>query len=91
MLLESIMNVISESEYLVAIGLWVLGEIIKHTKAIDSRWIPFILLLASLIITPAILGGYTAYNINMAVIVTGLAVFGDQLLKQGEELVSENL
>lgn len=88
---ELVTRFISENEYVIIAALWFLGEIIKTTKVVNSRWIPFILLVVSLILTPAIIGGYNAYNIVIAVIVAGMSVFADQLLKQGDELVHEYL
>lgn len=63
-------------------ALWVIGEIVKYTNAIDNKYIPLILLMFSLFLTPMLLGGYTPDNIVQAILVAGASVFSDQLLKQ---------
>lgn len=68
-------------------ALWVIGEIIKYANAIDNKYIPVILLMFSLFLTPMLLGGYNAENIVQAILVAGASVFSDQLLKQlGKEV-----
>lgn len=67
------------------IGLYILGFVIKDTPKIPSWLIPYILLVVSGVISPLILGGYNAENIVQAIIAAGLAVYGDQLIKQGKE------
>lgn len=67
------------------LGLYILGFVIKDTPKIPSWLIPYILLVVSGVISPLILGGYTAENFVQAIIAAGLAVYGDQLIKQGKE------
>lgn len=75
-------------EYVVSEGLvmipvlYILGEIIKTTESIENKWIPVILLLVSLVITPFLLGGFTADNIVQSVLVVGVTVFGNQVYQQ---------
>lgn len=64
------------------IGLYILGVIIKDTPKIPSWTIPYILLAISIVICPLILGGYNAENVVQAIIAAGMAVYGNQLLKQ---------
>lgn len=71
------------------IGLYVLGVIIKDTPKVPSWTIPYVLLIVSIIISPLILGGYTAEHIVQAIIAAGLAVYGNQLLKQGAGALKE--
>ena len=62
--------------------LYIIGEIIKFTGALNNQWIPLTLLVFSLLFTPLLLGGFTPDNIVQAVLVTGVTVLGDQLIKQ---------
>ena len=63
--------------------LWVVGEFAKYTETLSNKYIPLLVLLVSLAITPAVLGSYTdPHNIVQAILVAGAAVFGDQLVKQ---------
>ncbi|API89448.1 hypothetical protein BKP56_09355 [Marinilactibacillus sp. 15R] len=68
--------------------LFVLGEVIKHTELLDNRFIPVILLVVSILLTPWLLGGFVAMNIVQAILVVGAAVLTnevkDQYLKGGE-------
>ncbi|MEC6747322.1 phage holin family protein [Marinilactibacillus sp. XAAS-LB27] len=62
--------------------LYVLGMFMKDSKKLPDWTIPFILLFISLILTPLLIGGFTAENIVQGILVTGAAVLGDQLVKQ---------
>ena len=63
--------------------LFIIGEIIKGTETIENKYIPVILLVLSLVLTPFVLGGYTAVNIVQSVLVAGVTVFGNEIIKQG--------
>lgn len=77
-----ILEYIVEGGYIVAIALWVLGSFIKSVDAINSQLIPIILLAVSLGFTPLVIGGYSPDNVVQAVLIAGLAVFGNELIKQ---------
>lgn len=62
--------------------LYIIGEIIKFTGVLNNKWIPLTLLVFSILFTPLLLGGFTPDNIVQAVLVTGVTVLGDQLIKQ---------
>ena len=62
--------------------LYIIGEIIKFTGVLNNKWIPLTLLIFSLLFTPLLLGGFTPDNIVQAILVTGVTVLGDQLIKQ---------
>lgn len=62
--------------------LYIIGEIIKFTGVLNNKWIPLTLLVFSVLFTPLLLGGFTPDNIVQAVLVTGVTVLGDQLIKQ---------
>ena len=62
--------------------LFIIGEIIKHTTPLLNKWIPLIILITSLAFTPILLGAYSPDNIVQAVLIAGVTVFGNELIKQ---------
>lgn len=62
--------------------LFIIGEIIKGTELLANKWIPLVVLVISIGFTPLLLGAYTADNIVQAVLVAGVTVFGNELIKQ---------
>ena len=66
--------------------LYIIGEIIKFTGVLNNKWIPLTLLVFSILFTPLLLGGFTPDNIVQAVLVTGVTVLGDQLIKQSRKV-----
>ena len=77
-----IINFIIEEGLIMIPVLYIIGEIIKFTGLLNNKWIPLTLLVFSLLFTPLLLGGFTPDNIVQAILVTGVAVLGDQLIKQ---------
>ena len=75
-------NFIIEEGLIMIPVLYIIGEIIKFTGVLNNKWIPLTLLVVSLLFTPLLLGGFTPDNIVQAVLVTGVTVLGDQLIKQ---------
>ncbi|SPT61704.1 Uncharacterised protein [Aerococcus viridans] len=65
--------------------LFIIGEIIKGTELLGNKWIPLALLVVSIGFTPLVLGAYTADNIVQAVLVAGVTVFGNELVKQSSK------
>ena len=63
-------------------ALYILGEIIKHTELLQNKWIPLSLLIVSVLLTPLVISGYTPDTIVQAILITGVTVFSDQLMKQ---------
>ena len=59
----------------------VIGMIIKNTEKIPDKYIPLILLLFGVLGTIAILG-LTPHSVVQGVLVTGAAVYGNQIVKQ---------
>ena len=59
----------------------VIGMIIKHTEKIPDKYIPLILLFFGITGTIAILG-ITPESVVQGVLVTGAAVYGNQIVKQ---------
>ena len=79
--MEIISYIIEEGLIMIPV-LYIIGEIIKFTGVLNNKWIPLTLLIFSLLFTPLLLGGFTPDNIVQAVLVTGVTVLGDQLIKQ---------
>lgn len=81
-----IINFIIEEGLIMIPVLYIIGEIIKFTGVLNNKWIPLTLLVFSLLFTPLLLGGFTPDNIVQAVLVTGVTVLGDQLIKQSRKV-----
>ncbi len=62
-------------------ALIVVGAIIKQVEAIPDKWIPLILLPLGIAGALA-LGGLSADSVIQGILVTGAAVYGNQLVKQ---------
>ena len=62
-------------------ALIVVGAIIKQVEAIPDKWIPLILLPLGVAGALA-LGGLSADRFIQGILVTGAAVYGNQLVKQ---------
>ena len=77
-----IINFIIEEGLIMIPVLYIIGEIIKFTSVLNNKWIPLTLLVFSILFTPLLLGEFTPDNIVQAVLVTGVTVLGDQLIKQ---------
>ena len=65
--------------------LYIIGEIVKGTELLSNKWIPLVILIVSVGFTPLVLGAYTADNIVQAVLVAGVTVFGNELIKQSNK------
>lgn len=72
---------ITENALLLIPVLNIIGAIIKNTEKIPDKYIPMILLLFGIIGAVAILG-ISPESILQGVLVTGTAVYGNQLVKQ---------
>lgn len=59
----------------------VIGMIVKNTEKIPDKYIPLILLFFGVVGTVAILG-LTPHSVVQGVLVTGVAVYGNQVVKQ---------
>jgi len=65
-------------------ALYVLGMIIKHTQFIKDKYIPVILLAVGIAGAIALLGVTVEAGIQ-GILVTGVAVFTNQLIKQASK------
>lgn len=59
----------------------IIGMIIKNTEKIKDKYIPLILLFFGIVGTVAILG-FSPHSVVQGVMVTGAAVYGNQVVKQ---------
>lgn len=87
--MEKVIEFIATDGLVMVPTLLILGEFIKRSQYIKNELIPFILLIISMILTPLILGGFSADNIVQSVLVTGVSVLGNQMYKQVTYLSKE--
>ncbi|WCG38426.1 phage holin family protein [Aerococcus urinaeequi] len=80
-----ILNYVVQEGLVMIPVLFIIGEIIKGTELLGNKWIPLVLLVVSIGFTPLVLGAYTADNIVQAVLVAGVTVFGNELVKQSSK------
>lgn len=80
-----ILNYIVQEGLVMIPVLFIIGEIVKGTELLGNKWIPLALLVISIGFTPLVLGAYTADNIVQAVLVAGVTVFGNELIKQSSK------
>ncbi len=76
-----ILNYITENALILIPALIVLGQIIKNIELIPNKYIPLILLPFGVLGAMA-LGNWTVQSIIQGVLVTGTAVYGNQVYKQ---------
>ena len=76
-----ILNYIVENALILIPVLIIMGSIIKHIDIISDKYIPLILLPMG-IVGAMSLCGWTIDGIIQGVLVTGAAVYGNQLVKQ---------
>ena len=76
-----ILKYITENALVLIPALYILGEIIKGIRVIDNKWIPVILLPVGVVGAMA-LGGWSVDSAIQGVLVTGVTVYGDQVIKQ---------
>ena len=80
-----ILNYVVQEGLVMIPALFIIGEIIKGTELLSNKWIPLVILIVSVGCTPLLLGAYTADNIVQAVLVAGVTVFGNELIKQSSK------
>lgn len=72
---------VTENALVLIPALLVLGQIFKTVKVIPDRFIPLLLLPAG-IVGAGLLMGWTIEAVIQGILVTGTAVYGNQLVKQ---------
>lgn len=75
------LSYITENALILIPVLVVIGQIIKNIQMIDNKWIPLILLPLGVVGAMA-LGGWTVDAAIQGVLVTGAAVYSNQIVKQ---------
>lgn len=80
-----ILNYVVQEGLVMIPVLFIIGEIVKGTELLGNKWIPLVILIISVAFTPLVLGTYTANNIVQAVLVAGVTVFGNELIKQSSK------
>ena len=78
--MEIISYIVTEALVLIPV-LIIIGQILKNIQAIPDKWIPVILLPLGIVGAMA-LGGWTVDSAIQGILVTGAAVYGNQLVKQ---------
>ena len=76
-----ILEYITENALILIPVLLIIGSIIKRTEKINDKWIPLILLPIGIAGALA-LGGPSVDSAVQGVLVTGAAVYGNQIVKQ---------
>ena len=76
-----ILNYIVENALILIPALIILGAIIKGIEKIPDKYIPLLLLPLGIVGAMA-LGGWTVDSVIQGVLVTGVAVYGNQVYKQ---------
>lgn len=76
-----ILNYIAENALILIPVLIIIGQIIKNIEKIPDKWIPVILLPLGIVGAMA-LGGWTVESAIQGILVTGTAVYGNQIYKQ---------
>lgn len=77
-----IINYITENALILIPVLLVVGAILKNTEKIKDKYIPVILLPIGIILSVWIMKGFSADSVIQGILVTGAAVYGNQLIKQ---------
>lgn len=79
-----IVSYIVENSLILVPCLLVLGSILKGTEKIKDKYIPLILLPLGIVGAVAI-GGFTVDSVIQGILVTGAAVYCNQLFVQGKK------
>ncbi len=80
-----ILNYVVQEGLVMIPVLFIIGEIVKGTELLSNKWIPLVVLIISVGFTPLVLGAYTSDNVVQAVLVAGVTVFGNELIKQSSK------
>jgi len=80
-----ILNYVVQEGLVMIPVLFIIGEIVKGTELLGNKWIPLVVLVVSIGFTPLVLGAYDATNVVQAVLVAGVTVFGNELIKQSSK------
>ena len=78
-----ILNYIIENRLVLVPVLYIMGEFIKRTEYFSNKHIPMLLLLLGIFFSIAMGGDTAINNIIQGILVAGVTVLGNQLVKQG--------
>ena len=76
-----ILQYITQNALILIPVLLIIGRILKGIEKIPDKWIPLILLPLGVVGAMA-LGGWTVDSAVQGILVTGTAVYGNQIVKQ---------
>ena len=76
-----ILKYITENALILIPVLLIIGQIIKSIEKIPDKYIPLILLPLG-IVGAMVLGGWTVDSAIQGILVTGVSVYGNQIVKQ---------
>lgn len=79
--MENIMNYILDNALILIPVVYVLGLILKGLEVIKDKYIPIILLPIGVILA-MLLNGFNVQAFIQGILVTGVAVYSNQLIKQ---------
>ncbi len=77
-----IINYITENALILIPVLLIIGAILKNTERIKDKYIPVILLPIGIALSVWVMSGFSADSVIQGILVTGAAVYGNQLIKQ---------
>lgn len=72
------------------VALWLIGYFLKQTEKIKDCYIPFILMVFS-IAASLVIEGLTVQSAIQGIICVGIAVLGNNFVKQGMEAFNNSL
>lgn len=79
--MENIMNYVAENALILIPVLYILGYMLKGTQKVEDKYIPIVLLPAGIILAMLIVG-VNVDGFIQGVLITGAAVYVNQLVKQ---------
>lgn len=82
--MELLKEFLIDDAWIVVAALWIIGLFIKETPNAKNWTIPYILLPLGILGTVSLMG-FNPDAVLQGIVVTGIAVFSNQLLKQGKE------
>lgn len=82
--MENLLNYVIDEALVVIPVLWIIGQFIKQTPNVKNWLIPYILLVIGTGLTVGIMG-LSIDAVIQGVLVSGAAVFGNELIKQATE------
>ena len=79
--MENLINYVMDNALILIPVIYVLGMMLKGTEKVPDKYIPIILLPIGIILAMLIVG-FTVNGFIQGILVTGVAVYANQLFKQ---------